>query len=197
MENRAATLLLAALVGTGAGCAVHWDVDTYQSPDTDVASRQTFFWKGGDFATAAMPDPAIVAATEAHVRSNVVAELQRKGYRESTAAPGADLVVSYQVSAVRKFVVDETPRIGAPSATTVLSPSEIQPPPASTVPREVAVRDGNVIMFVDDGTSGRLLWRGEVAGETRADSAERLSRIIAQMMLEIAREMPSRGGAAP
>lgn len=196
MELRAVTLLLAALVGTAAGCAVHWDVDSYQSPETSVSTRQTFFWKGGDFATAAMPDPALVAATEARVRSDVVAELTRKGYRETPAAAGADLVVSYQVSAVRKFVVDETPRIGAPSATTVLSPSEIQPPPASTVPREVAVRDGTVIMFVDDGSSGRLLWRGEVAGETRADSAERLSRIITQMMLEIAREMPARAGAA-
>ena len=195
MELRAVRMLLAALVATAAGCAVYWDVDSYQSPETSVASRQTFFWKGGDFATAAMPDAALVAATEAHVRDNVVAELNRKGYREVPAATGADLLVSYQVSAVRKFVVDETPRIGAPS-TTVLSPSEMQPPPASDVPREVAVRDGTVVMFVDDGTSGRLLWRGEVAGETRADSGERLSRIIAQMMLEIAKDMPARGGAA-
>lgn len=195
MEFRAFTVLLAALVGTATGCAVHWDVESYHSPETSVASRQTFFWKGGDFATAAMPDPAVIAATEAHVRSNVVAELNRKGYREMPAATGADLVVSYQVSAVRKFVVDETPRIGAPS-TSVLSPSEMQPPPASAVPREVAVRDGAVIMFVDDGQSGRLLWRGEVAGETRADSGERLSRIITQMMLEIAREMPARAAVA-
>jgi hypothetical protein len=93
-------------------------------------------------------------------------------------------------------VLDETPRVGAPSATTVLSPAEIQPPPASSVPREVQVREGAVVMFIDDGASGRLLWRGEVAGETRAGSPEHLSRIIAQMMLEIAKEVPVRAAAA-
>jgi hypothetical protein len=194
MGLRTAALLLAALAGVTTGCAVHWDVDSYQSPGADIPSRETFFWKGGDFATAAMPSPAIAATTEAHVRSSVVAELVRKGYRETATAAGADYVVSYQVSAVSRFVADETPRIGAPSATTVLSPSEIQPPPASTVPREVTVREGAVVMFVDDGASGRMLWRGEVAGETRAGSPEHLSRIIAQMMVEIAKELPARPG---
>lgn len=194
MRLRTAALLLAALAGVAAGCAVHWDVESYQAPDADVAARETFFWKGGDFATAAMPSPAITAATEAHVRSGVVAELVRKGYRETDTAAGADVVVSYQVSAVSRFIEEETPRIGAPSATTVLSPSEIQPPPASTIPREIAVRDGAVVMFVDDGVSGRLLWRGEVSGETRAGSPDHLSHIIAQMMVEIAKELPARPG---
>lgn len=196
MARRAATLLLAALVGVTAGCAFHWDVDVYQSPDASVATRQAYFWKGGDFATAAMPGPAAAAATEASVRSQVVAELARKGYRETSDARAADFVVSYQVSAMRRYVVAETPRIGAPSPNTVLSPSEIQPPPASEVPREVAVREGEVIMFVDDGATGRLLWRGEIAGETRAGSPEQLSRIITQMMVEIAKALPARAGAA-
>jgi len=196
MRLRTAALLLAALAGVAAGCAAHWNVDSYQAPDADVPARQTFFWKGGDFATAAMPSPAIAAATEAHVRSSVVAELVRKGYRETATAEGADVVVSYQVSAVSRFVEEEAPRIGAPSATTVLSPGEIQPPPASTIPREVAVREGAVVMFVDDGASGHLLWRGEVSGETRAGSPEHLSRIITQMMVEIAKELPARPGYA-
>jgi len=102
--------------------------------------------------------------------------------------------VSYQVSGVRKFVTADTTRIGAPSATTVMSPGEIQPPPASTVPREVAVRDASVIVFVDDPASGRLLWRGEVASETRSGSAEQAARVIAQMAREIAKEMPARSG---
>jgi hypothetical protein len=196
MGLRSAALLLAALAGLASGCAVHWDVDSYQAPGTDLRSRETFFWKGGDFGTAAMPSAAATAATEAHVRTGVVAELVRKGYRETAEATGAGLVVSYQVSAVSRFVLDETPRVGAPSATTVLSPAEIQPPPASSVPREVQVREGAVVMFIDDGASGRLLWRGEVAGETRAGSPEHLSRIIAQMMLEIAKEVPVRAAAA-
>lgn len=195
MGFRSAALLLAALAGAATGCAVHWNVDAYKAPGANVPSLETFYWKGGDFKTAAMPSRATTAATEARVRSSVVAELVRKGYRETTAAAGADFVVSYQVSAVSSFVAEERPRIGAPSATTVLSPGEIQPPPASTVPRDIAVRNGAVVMYVDDGASGRLLWRGEVAGETRAGSAEHLSRIIEQMMLEIVKELPARAHA--
>jgi hypothetical protein len=196
MGLRRAALLFAAFAGVATGCAVHWDVQTYQASGANVASLATFYWKGGDFRTAAMPSTASTAATEARVRSSVVAELVRKGYRETAAAEDADFVVSYQVSAVSKFVVNETPRIGAPSATTVLRPGEIQPPPASSVPREVTVRDGAVVMFIDDRATGHLLWRGEVAGETRAGSPEHLSRIITQMMLEIVKELPAHSGVA-
>jgi hypothetical protein len=187
--------MLVALGGAVTGCATHWDVDAYQAPGANVSSLETFYWKGGDFASASMPSRATTAATEARVRSSVVAELVRKGYRETTTAAGADFVVSYQVSAVSSFVAEERPRIGAPSATTVLSPGEIQPPPASAVPRDISVRNGSVVMYVDDGATGRLLWRGEVAGETRAGSADHLSRIIEQMMLEIAKALPARAHA--
>ena len=196
MGLRTATLLLAALGALGTGCATHWDVESYLFPGADVASHETFFWRGGDFATAAMPSAGTAAATEALVRAGVVAELTRRGYREVPDAKGAGFVVSYQVSAIARSVAEERPRIGAPSATTVLRPSEIQPPPASAVPREMNIREGAVVMYVDDGATGRLLWRGAVAGETRAASPEHLSRLIAQMMVEIAKEVPARAGAA-
>jgi hypothetical protein len=195
MGPRSAALLLVALAGAATGCATHWDVNAYQAPGANVAALETFYWKGGDFASAAMPSRAITATTEARVRSSVVGELIRKGYRETPSAAGADFIVSFQVSAVTQILVDERPRIGAPSATTVLSPGEIQPPPASAVPRDISVRNGSVVMYVDDGASGRLLWRGEVAGETRAGSADHLSRIIEQMMLEIAKALPARAHA--
>lgn len=195
MGLRGAALLLAAFAGIVTGCAVHWDVETYQSAGADLASHETFFWRGGDFATAAMPSAATASATEALVRRDVVAELTHRGFREVPDAKGAGLVISYQVSAVPRFVSDARPRVGAPSANTVLRPSEIQPPPASTVPREITVREGAVIMFIDDGATGRLLWRGEVSGETRAGSPEHLSRLIAQMMVEIAKEVPARQGS--
>jgi len=68
----------AALVATlVTGCAVHWDVETYAVPDANVASRQTYFWKGGDFASASEIEPAAVAAAESQVRSAVTEELSR------------------------------------------------------------------------------------------------------------------------
>lgn len=194
MGLRTAALLLAALAGLGTGCAAHWDVESYQFPGADVASHETFFWRGGDFSTAAMPSAERAAATEALVRAAVVAELAHRGFREVPDAKGAGLVVSYQVSGVSRSELEQRPRVGAPSANTVLRPSEIQPPPASTVPREINIREGSVIMFLDDGATGRLLWRGEVAGETRAASPEHLSRLIAQMMVEIAKEVPAHAG---
>ncbi len=191
MTRRAALACLAWLV-TATGCAVHWDVDTYASPGTTVATANTFYWKGGDYATAAQLEPAAISIAEGLARTAVVEELARKGYVEVPAATGADLVVSYQVSGVRRFVTNETPRIGAPSPNTVLSPSEIQPPPASSVPREIRVREGSIVLFVDDARLGRLAWRGEVAGEMRAGSPEQAARIVAQMAREIAKEVPAR-----
>ena len=73
---------------------------------------------------------------------------------------------------MRRFVVEDTTRVGAPSPNTVLSPSEMQPPPASSVPREVPVREGSVIVFLDDPKLGKLAWRGEVAEQIRASSPE-------------------------
>jgi hypothetical protein len=184
-----------ALVALSGACAVHWDVETYAVPGVDVTQRATYFWKGGDFVAAAQIEPAAIAAAEVQVRAAVAEELASKGYRETPSVDGADLVASYRVSGMQRFVVDATPRVGAPSPNTVLSPSEMQPPPpASTVPREVRVREGSVILFLDDPRAGKLAWRGEVAEQIRAGSAEQAGRIIAQMAREIAREVPARSG---
>ena len=183
------------VMALAAGCAVHWDVETYASPGADVASRDTWFWKGGDFGSASQIEPAAIAAAETLVRAAVTEELTRKGYREAPTADAADLVASYQVSGMTRTSVDETPRIGAPSPNTVLSPGEMQPPPpASSVPREVSVRDGSVILFLDDPRTDKLAWRGEVSEQIRAGSPEQAGRIIAQMVREIAKEVPARKG---
>jgi hypothetical protein len=191
--TRGKNLLLASLAALAVtGCAVHWSVETYAAPEGNVASRQTYFWKGGDFAGAQQIEPEAIAAANTFVREAVAEELARKGYTEAASAEAADLLVSYQVSGMRRFVTNETPRVGAPSPNSVLSPSEVQPPPASSVPREVAVREGSVIVFLDDVRLGKMIWRGEVAEAIRAGSPEQAGRIIAQMTREIAKEIPAR-----
>ena len=127
-----------AFVGAGAlvllaGCATHWDVDSFEAPDGNVAARHTYFWQGGDFGTPGTVDPAVIASASAQLRGAVTAELNRKGFKEVDTAAAADMIVSFQVAGTQRFVPSDERRIGAPSATTVLSPSEIQPPPASTV----------------------------------------------------------------
>ena len=181
-----------AVVALAAGCAVHWDVETYAVPGADVASRETWFWKGGDFVGSSQIEPATIAAAQSYVRAAVTEELTRKGYREAASADAADLVASYQVSGMKRTTLEEMPRIGAPSPNSVLSPAEMQPPPASSVPREVSVREGSVILFLDDPRIGKLAWRGEVAERIRAGSPEQAGRIIAQMVREIAKELPAR-----
>ena len=52
----------AAALALLAGCATHWDVDSFEAPEGNVAARQTFFWKGGEFGTPARLDPAMVAS---------------------------------------------------------------------------------------------------------------------------------------
>jgi hypothetical protein len=102
------------------------------------------------------------------------------------------MVVSFQVAGTQKFVIADERRVGAPSPTQVLSPSEMQPPPASMLTREQRVRDGSVLVFIDDRATGRLLWRGGVTAETRSGSQEQGVRIMEQMAREIVRETPAR-----
>jgi hypothetical protein len=178
-----------------AGCATHWDVDSFEAPDGNVAARHTYFWRGGDFGTPGTLDPAVVASASTQLRGAVTAELNRKGFKEVDTAAAADMIVSFQVAGSQHFVLSDERRIGAPSATTVLSPSAVQPPPASTVPRERRVREGSVLVFIDDRASGRLIWRGAVTAETRSGSTEQGVRQLTQMAHEIAREVPARAGA--
>ncbi|MEY2920230.1 MAG: hypothetical protein RL261_1535 [Pseudomonadota bacterium] len=177
-----------------AGCATHWDVDSFEAPEGNVAALRTFYWKGGEFSTPTTPNPALVESGTAAVRSAVTTELTRKGYTEVSTATGADMVVSFQVAGSQRSIVSDERRIGAPSATTVLSPSAIQPPPASAVPREMRVRDGSVLVFIEDGASGRLIWRGSVTAETRSGSTEQLVHMISQMAREIAIAVPPHAG---
>ena len=152
----------------------------------------------GRAANSARPatiDPQLVESATTAMRTTVTTELTRKGYSEVATAAGADMVVSFQVAGSQRFVLSDERRIGAPSATTVLSPSAIQPPPASAVPREMRVRDGSVLVFIEDGASGRLIWRGMVTAETRSGSTEQAVRVISQMAHEIVREVPARAGA--
>ncbi len=192
---RRMAFVVAATVTLLAGCATHWDVDSFEAPESNVAAHRTFYWKGGEFSTPGTINPNLVESGTAAVRNEVVTELTRKGYVEVSAATGADMHVSFQVAGSQRFVVSDDRRIGAPSATTVLSPSAVQPPPASTVPREMRVRDGSVLVFIEDGASGRLIWRGTVTAETRSGSTEQAVRLIAQMAREIALAVPAHAGA--
>ncbi len=195
MIRRMAFVVVATLALV-AGCATHWDVDSFEAPEGNVAAKRTFYWKGGEFSTPGnKPNPELIASATTAVHHAVTTELTRKGFVEAGAATGADMHVSFQVAGSQRFVLSDERRIGAPSATTVLSPSAIQPPPASAVPREMRVRDGSVIVFIEDGASGRLIWRGMVTAETRSGSTEQAVRLIAQMAHEIAFSVPAHAAA--
>jgi hypothetical protein len=193
--TRRGTFVLAVTLALSAGCATHWDVDSFEAPEGNVAARSTFHWQGGEFGTPASIDPQVIASTSDQLRRTVGRELARKGYTEVDSAAAADMLVSFQVAGTQRFVIADERRIGAPSATTVLRPGEIQPPPASMLPREHRVRDGSVLIFIDDRATGRLLWRGSVTAETRSGSTEQGIRIIDQMAREIALAVPARVGA--
>ena len=186
-------LALAAVLGLVGGCATQtWDVDSYTAPEGNLPARQTFFWQGGEFGTPTSIEAAVVETATAQLRATITDGLVRKGYREVDSAAAADVLVSFQVAGTQKFVIADERRIGAPSPTQVLSPSEIQPPPASMLPREQRVRDGSVLVFIDDRATGRLLWRGGVTAQTRSGSAEQGVRVLNQMTHQIVRQVPPR-----
>jgi hypothetical protein len=194
--TRVRSVLWGALAALAAGCTMYSGVETFKKPDGDLTARQGFYWKGGDFATAAQLDPGAITLAETQVRNAVVAELTRRGYVEKPQSAGAELAVAFQVSGVRRFETLETPRVGAPSPNQVLTPGQIRPPPASTVPREITVREGSVVLTITDAASNELLWRGETSTETRARNYEQAARTIAQMARQIAMQVPPHTGGA-
>ena len=190
------TWLIAVAGAALAGCASPWTVDSFEAPEANVAAYGTYFLKGGDLGTPTGLAADVTTRVDAAVRSTLLADLAHKGYSEVPNAASAELIVSYQVAGTRRFVLTEERRVGAPSPNTVLSPSAVQPPPASELPREQAVRDGTVIVFVDDASTGRLLWRGLITAETRVGSTEAGIRMVADMVHHIAQQIPARAGQA-
>lgn len=191
--TRCSKLVLAAALGLLWGCATPWDVDTYKAPEGDLTSLQSFFWRGGEFGTPTSIEPAVVDAATAQLRATITGELTRKGYREVDSAAAADMVVSFQVAGTQRSVIADERRVGAPLPSQVLSPGATQPPPASMLPREQRVRDGSVLVFIDDRATGRLLWRGGVTAQTRSGSAEQGMRTLNQMARDIVLQVPPQG----
>ena len=177
----------AALLGA---CAVPLKVDTFVAPDVNLAGKSTFAWKGGEFALPETAAPEAEAHATAQIRAAVVSELTHKGFVETSDPATADLLVSFQASAVRRTVLTET-RVGAPLPSQVLTASGPPAPAASELPRERTVRDGTLVIFVEDRASGRVAWRGLVDVETRTASTEANIRTAVEMARQITREFPA------
>jgi len=191
MSQRKPWLGLLVLV---AGCVSTDTIETFKAPERDVTSLRSYYWKDGEFGLPLVQDPAVVASARQKLRETVDTELQAKGYVLATDAATADFLVSYNVSAQRRYASADTTRVGSPSPNEVLMPGEIQPPPASMGPREVTVREGTVAIYADDRESGKLLWRGSVDIEQRVASSEAGVRLVHRLAHEITREFPSRAG---
>jgi len=177
-----------ALLGA---CAVPPVVETFAAPEVDFAGRTSFAWKGGQFALPENARPDVAASATARIREAVVAELVRKGYVETADAAAADMLVGFQVSAVRRTVMPEA-RVGAPLPSEVLTVGGQPTPAASELPRERTVREGTVVVFIEDSASGRVAWRGLVNVEGRVSSNEAAIRQVTDIARHITQQFPSR-----
>jgi len=183
-----------ALLALAAGCASSWPVDRFEAPEADVAGRGSFAWQGGEIGTAIAQDPGELASVETQLRAAVTGELVRKGYVEAADPARADMRVSYQVAGSQRFVLADDRRIGAPSPNEVLTPGGMPLPPASELPREQSVREGTVVVFVQDPAADRLIWRGLVSVESRVASREAAVRQVVEIARHIAQQFPARRG---
>ncbi|HEX9773063.1 MAG TPA: DUF4136 domain-containing protein [Steroidobacteraceae bacterium] len=176
-----------------AACASTWPVDSFEAPEAGIANRRTYAWKGSEFGVPGETDPAVIERADHALRSAVDTVLAHKGYTPAADASSADMLVSYQVAGHRRFVMGDEPRVGGASGTEVLTPGATPTPPASSaLPREQSVRDGTVIVFIDDPKSDRLIWRGLINAETRVATTEGAIRQAAEMARQIAEEIPAR-----
>ena len=190
---QARSLIAAALLILAAACATTWTVDKYEAPEAGLANRRTYAWKGGEIGLPNEVDPALLARADHAVRAAVEGELARKGYTP-TEAGSADMLVSYQVAGQRRFVISNDRPVGASAATEAMTPGRTPAPPSSSqLPGEQTVRDGTVIVFIDDPATKRLIWRGLINAETRVATNEGAIEQAAGMARQIASELPPRG----
>jgi len=190
-----ARILPAAILMLLTACATTWDVDKFEAPEAGFAARRTYAWTGGDFGTPNEVDPAIVARADRAIRATIDAELAQKGYVAVADPAQADMHVSYQVAGQRRFVIADDRPVGASAATEAMTPGSAPMPPASSqLPREQTVRDGTVIVFIDDPGTKKLIWRGLINAETRVATTEGAIEQASSMVRQIAKEIPARGG---
>jgi hypothetical protein len=180
------------LLALAAGCSTTWQVDTFEAPGANLAERRTFMWSGGELGTVVAVDPSVATQTDEHIRQVVVTGLTQKGYTEVTDAKSAEMLVSYQVVGTRKVVSSQRPRFSAPLPDDVLMQSNPPPPAASELPRERTVRDGSVLIFVEDPTGEQLLWRGMITAETRTSGTEDTIHTATEMARDIVAGFPAR-----
>jgi len=181
---------VASLAVLGA-CAVQPDVDTFAAPEVDFTGRKSFAWQGGDIVLSRQAPPEVVASAVARMRETVVEELKLKGFVETTDAAAADMLVSVQVNVMRRTVEPEG-RIGAPLPSQVLTVSGPPIPAASELPRERTMREGTIVVFVEDPASGRVGWRGLVNVEDRVSSNDAAIRQAGEIVRHITRQFPAR-----
>jgi hypothetical protein len=192
MRTLARAPAVASALALLASCSTTWDIDRYEAPEANFPTRHSYAWKSGEFSTPDARSAAEVAEVDRAVRAAVEEELAHKGYTLVADPKTADMLVSFQIAGYRRFVLSDDKRIGAPSATQVLTPSgTAQLPPTAVVPREQTVGDGSMIVFVDDPKSGRLIWRGLITAQTRVGSPEAGARLAADMARSIAHEIPA------
>lgn len=175
-----------------AGCSSQWTVETYQPPEKDVAGLQSFAWKTGEYAAPRQVSPEQMSTLDARLRATISGELQALGYREASGPAAADMHITVQVSGMRRKVLADDSRIGAPTANAVLTPGEGDVTPPSTMPDIQTLSEISVVVFADDPATGRLMWRGAVSSEGRVTSKDAALRTLNDMARAISREFPAR-----
>lgn len=187
------TLSTAGLSLLIAACAATWTVDKFEAPEARLASRRSYAWTGGEFGAPTEVDPTVVARADRAIRATVEGELARKGFVAVDDAAKADMHVSYQVAGQRRFVIADDRPVGASAATESMTPgAEPGPPASSALPREQTVREGTMIVFIDDPATRRLIWRGLISAETRVATTEGAIQQVSEMARQIASEIPAR-----
>jgi hypothetical protein len=187
--HRSTLIALVATLALGA-CAIPAVVDSFTAPEANLPAMKTYAWKPGEFVLPQFPEPGLAATADEQLRNAVEAELAKLGYKRVDDAATADFLVSVHVAGQRRLVVEERPRVGAPSPNQVLSPSGPPLPAASEMPRTQSVRDGTVTVFAHDRAGGALLWRGTVEAEGKVGSNRAMVRKAVQFARDIVRQFP-------
>jgi hypothetical protein len=171
------------LAASLAGCATT-SAPEHQSqtdPDTNIAAFSSFGWKT---ATAEGVGDEPMRMLDVNIRNAIVAELMRRGYKETDASP--QFLVTYETAAADK-VKSNPVRVGVGfgswgssmgGSVNVGSPS-VQ-----------SYREGKLVIHAIDAAANKEVWYGTVSG--RVDKARLDADAVARVVAIAMQDFPTR-----
>lgn len=186
MHSRLVPGLIVALLAVLAGCTTPSPPkhESQSAPGVDLASFATFGWV---VPAADVPPDAPLRMLDVNIRTAIVAEMTRRGFREDPVNP--DLRIDYETAAEDK-IRSSPVRIGIGMGSWG---GNVGGSVNMGTPSVESYQEGRLVIHIADAARNQEVWYGTVSGKVdrqRLD-ADAVARVVALAM----EDFPSRAAA--